>query len=220
MDSCSLIQSLLSNVSNLPHRDSGKLDALRKRAKMILTKTFGQNSQYIKDLDSIHFYPMAAWDGMEDEWYNKSWRSGATELANLLKTTLEDLELSKFEGSGPSRQSAELAKNGIRREGNFQANGKPSSPNQVFHIQKFSGVFGNVSNSQVTLHDYGSVHQLLVEHGISKQDRRELEDIMDEIKGAPPERKLSLLERGEKWLLKHKDALGAGAEIISKAISG
>jgi hypothetical protein len=43
---------------------------------------------------------------------------------------------------------------------------------------------------------------------------------MDELKEALPEKKPSLIERGEKWIIRHKDILGAGAEIIGKAIRG
>jgi hypothetical protein len=85
---------------------------------------------------------------------------------------------------------------------------------------RVEGLLGNVTNSQVTLYDYSSVQQLLIDHNIPKQDRRELEDIMDELKTAPPENKPSLLERGEKWLVKHKDGLGAAADIIAKFIGG
>jgi hypothetical protein len=52
----------------------------------------------------------------------------------------------------------------------------------------------------------------------SATHRRELEDIMDALKDAPPEKKPSWFERGEKWLVKHKAALGAGAVIIEKAL--
>jgi predicted nucleotide-binding protein len=95
MDTSALIQSLLEEVAKLPHRDSAKLDALRKRARMILTKIFGSDSSYVADLESIHFFPTVAWSGMGNEWHERSWRSGSSELTNLLKTAVEDLELSQ-----------------------------------------------------------------------------------------------------------------------------
>lgn len=70
----------------------------------------------------------------------------------------------------------------------------------------------------ITLYDYSSVQQLLISHNIPKAARRELEDIMDELKEAPPEKKSSLLKRGEDWIIKHKELLGTGAEVVGKAI--
>jgi hypothetical protein len=113
----------------------------------------------------------------------------------------------------------ELEKRGIKGEDmNFNEKEKQSATNHVYNIQKFTGVLGNVTNSQVTLYDYSSVHQLLVDHNIPKEDRHELADIMDELKTAPPEKKPSLIARGEKLILKHKEALGAAAEILAGAI--
>jgi hypothetical protein len=82
------------------------------------------------------------------------------------------------------------------------------------------GVLGNVTNSNVTLYDYNSVHQLLVDHGIPTDARHEFEDILDKLKTATPEKKPSLMARAEKWLVKHKEALGVGAEIVGKVIKG
>jgi hypothetical protein len=115
--------------------------------------------------------------------------------------------------------SVELEKRGIKGEDmEFDENEKQSASHQVFNIQKFTGVLGNVQNSQVTLYDYSSVQQLLIDHKISKQDRRELEDIMDELNDAPPEKKISLIKRGEDWIVKHKELLGTAAEAVGKAV--
>lgn len=113
----------------------------------------------------------------------------------------------------------ELQKRGIKGEDmDFNDKEKHAATHQIFNIQKFAGVLGNVQNSQVTVYDYGSINQLLIDHGIPKSDRRELEDIMDEMKAAPPEKKKSLLKRGEEWIVKHKELLGAGAEAVGKVI--
>jgi hypothetical protein len=115
--------------------------------------------------------------------------------------------------------TTDLDKRGIKGEDmDFDEKEKTLATNQVFNIQKFTGVLGNVQNSQVTLHDYSSVNQLLIDHEIPKHDRRELEDIMDELKDAPPEKKPSLLASAEKWIVKHKELLGAGAEAVGKAV--
>ena len=101
---------------------------------------------------------------------------------------------------------------------NFDEKEKTSAANQVFNIGTVHGTVGNISNSQVTLYDYSSVQQLLIDHKIPKQDRRELEDILDELKEASPEKKPSLLARAEKWIVKHSELLGVAAEAVGKAV--
>jgi hypothetical protein len=115
--------------------------------------------------------------------------------------------------------TVELEKRGIKGEDmDFDDKEKKSAGNQVFNIQKFTGILGDVQNSQVAIYDYSSVQQLLIDHNIPKQERRELEDIMDELKEAPVEKRASLVARAEKWIVKHKELLGAGAEAVGKAV--
>ena len=101
---------------------------------------------------------------------------------------------------------------------NFDEKEKQSAGNTVWNIGTVHGAVGNITNSQVTVYDYSSVKQLLIDHKIPKQDRRELEDIMDELTDAPPEKTPSLLKRGEDWIVKHKELLGAAVEAVGKAI--
>lgn len=117
----------------------------------------------------------------------------------------------------------ELEKRGIKGEDmDFNEKEKQLATNHVLNIQNnienFTGVLGDVQNSQVTLYDYGTVNQLLIDHQIPKQDRRELEDIIDDLKEAPSEKKPSLLKRGEDWIVKHKELLGTAAEVVGKVI--
>ena len=117
------------------------------------------------------------------------------------------------------RWTTELDKRGIKGEDmDFDEKEKKTAGKMVFNIGTVQGMVGNVTSSQVTVHDYSSLHQLLIDHKIPKQERRELEDIMDELKETPHDKRPSLLARAEKWIVKHKGALGAGAEIIGKAI--
>ncbi len=112
-----------------------------------------------------------------------------------------------------------LEKRGIKGEDmNFDEKEKQLATN--VNIEKFTGVFGNVTNSQVAIHDYGSICKLLIDHNLPKNERRELEDILDELKTAPPEKKPSLIARAEGWLVKHGPALGTGAEALGKFIKG
>jgi hypothetical protein len=91
MNEIELVQSLIDNLNELPHRDEGKLDALRRRAEMIIRKVFGNSSKYLKDLDNIDFFPMIY--PANDRSYNHWWGSGKSEMLNLFNTMVEELEL-------------------------------------------------------------------------------------------------------------------------------
>ncbi len=130
--------------------------------------------------------------GMGSNWPQRVLIAGS-EFKNILEAVKNEL----------LQWTTELEKRGIKGEAmDFSDKEKQSASNQVFNIQKFTGILGNVQNSQVALYDYSSVQQLLVDHKIPKEDRRELEDIMDELKDAPSEKKPSLLKRGEDWIVK------------------
>lgn len=123
------------------------------------------------------------------------------------------------------RWTTELEKRGIIGEDmSFGEEEKQKAAGIIFNIGTLHGAAGNISNSSVTvnsevkLYDFHSVQQLLIDRKISKEDRRELEDIMDELKIASPQQKPSLMKRAEKWIVKHKELLGVGVELVVKAI--
>jgi len=89
---------------------------------------------------------------------------------------------------------------------------------QVFNIGSVQGNVGNVTNSQVTVNDYSSVHTLLIDRKVPMDERHELERIMEELRAAPPKEKPSLIQRGKDWIVKNKEFLGASAEIVSEAL--
>jgi hypothetical protein len=173
-------------------------------------------------------------------WLSYGWIVDGQELAYVVQRTLQDSYgfLEKGLASGdlaitPSGWSLldRVKKNAAHKstatepnkqsikgeEMNSDEKEKKTNESVVFNIGSVNGNVGNVSNSQVNVYDYGSVQHLLLKHNIPKSDRRELEDIMDDLKTAPPEKRTSLLERGEKWFVKHKAALGAVAEVVRTA---
>jgi hypothetical protein len=112
----------------------------------------------------------------------------------------------------------ELEQRGILGENmSFDPEEKQSAKSQTFHIQNATGVFGAVSNSQVTIYDYSSIHHTLKQAGVPQEARNEIENIMDSLKTAKPEEKTSLVERGKSWILKNEEFLGASASIVRKA---
>jgi predicted nucleotide-binding protein len=90
-----LIQSLIIQFRELPHRDEGRLDALRRRARMIITKVCGDSSTYLEDVNKIRFYPMVA--PTTEAFKDERWASGQREMINLLTTIEEDLTISNSE---------------------------------------------------------------------------------------------------------------------------
>jgi hypothetical protein len=89
---------------------------------------------------------------------------------------------------------------------------------QTFNIQNVTGIVGNVTGSHVSVYDYGSIQQAIKNAGVPREARNEIEDILDELKKGEPERRKSLVARGEAWVVKHQEVLGAAASIVMKAI--
>jgi hypothetical protein len=90
MNKLELIQGLIDEVSNLPHRDDAALDKLIRRAKMIL-RNIGKEKPYVAELLNINFYPRFA--PADEEVREKYWISGKKEMLNLFNTILEELSL-------------------------------------------------------------------------------------------------------------------------------
>lgn len=87
MNKIELIKSLIDDLTNLPHRDEQKLDALRKRANMILRKVFGDSSEYLQNFNDIGFFPIYG------NLYDDTWIDGKSKMSNLFNTIQEELEL-------------------------------------------------------------------------------------------------------------------------------
>jgi predicted nucleotide-binding protein len=92
MNVIELLQSLSTELAELPRGDEGRLDRLRRRADMVIRKVFGEKSRYLKDLGEINFYPMIA--PASDDYVAYSWTSGAQQFKNLIDTMIEELTLS------------------------------------------------------------------------------------------------------------------------------
>ena len=92
MNEIELIQSLIDEANKLPHQDEEKLDALRKRAEMIIRKVFGDSSRYLADLSKISFYFLNS--NLPEPFKNERLHSGKSQMLNLFNTMLEELQLS------------------------------------------------------------------------------------------------------------------------------
>lgn len=74
------------------------------------------------------------------------------------------------------------------------------------------------SRSKVIAYDYSSVHQILKECRVPQAERNELENIMDKLPDASGGEKKTLIEKGEAWLIRNKDFLGASVNLVKKAL--
>jgi AbiTii-like protein len=115
--------------------------------------------------------------------------------------------------------SLELEKRGITGENmSFDEQEKQAARNQIFNIQNFTGVLGDVSHSNVNVYDFNSIHQELKNCKVPQSERNELENILDALKSAPSEEKPNLIEKGKAWIVKNQEILGAGANIVRQAL--
>jgi predicted nucleotide-binding protein len=93
LDKIELIQGLIEKTKNLPHRNEIELDALKRRAEMIIRKIFEDPSTYLTDLKSISFKLGIHFAGMDGSIYDKSWTKGQGKMLNLFKIIKEELTL-------------------------------------------------------------------------------------------------------------------------------
>ena len=100
----------------------------------------------------------------------------------------------------------------------FNQREQDSAKHQTFNIQNFTGILGDVSNSEVQVYDYSTIHQVLRKQNISQTERNDLENILDELKVAPMEKKPGLLQRGKDWIVRNQEFLGATASVVRKAL--
>lgn len=83
-----LLQSLLSQAQQLPHRDDDALQALQIRNEMLIRRIFGHKSFYLGHAN-MPFRPN--WFPSIEEEKNASWGSGKQAMINLIQTMVEDI---------------------------------------------------------------------------------------------------------------------------------
>lgn len=91
MDRIELIGELKKQAQELPTRDFAKLDALKRRAEMIIRNVFGEGSKYIEEFQYLDFTPNVYPTTPQRE--QESWRNGHLRALNLIDTMEEELRL-------------------------------------------------------------------------------------------------------------------------------
>lgn len=82
------IQSLIEDVEQLLYADELALDALQRRARMIIRRLFGNQSSHFIDFNEITFLPKH-WSNADE--FDENWVSGEAQMRNLFKTMLEEV---------------------------------------------------------------------------------------------------------------------------------
>lgn len=101
MNKLELIDSLIEELKTLhQYREESKLDAVERRAEMVIRRVFGQDSRYIEDLRNIRFYP--AFAPASEDYKVKCWHLGTEAMHNLFNTMKEELLL--FETTAKEKQ--------------------------------------------------------------------------------------------------------------------
>lgn len=92
MDKITLIEELKDDFNSLSYKNKEELDRLERRLKMIISKVFGSNSDYLEDLNNIHFFPLYFYTDMPESRIVEAWNTGKNKTTNLLNTIIEELK--------------------------------------------------------------------------------------------------------------------------------
>ena len=93
MDKVGLLQKLRDEFENLNYKDEENLDRLERRLKMIISKVFEPNSNYLEDFNNISFTPLYFYTDMPESRHIEAWNTGKTSTVNLVDTIIEEFTL-------------------------------------------------------------------------------------------------------------------------------
>ena len=93
MSKIELIENLISSAEKISYSNREEFDGLERRTKMIISKFFGNDSHYIKDIDEIRYSPGIVISGSTYN-YEKYFNSGLKQFKSILLVMLEDIKLS------------------------------------------------------------------------------------------------------------------------------
>lgn len=111
-----LLNELKAQIEQVPERDYNKLDAVNRRAQLLIEKIFGTKSNYSSSVNSIYFKPrmvMTTIGGPTNSTpYIQAWRNGKETFINIVNTMIEDITLSDvMSGKETENNKVEKSKN-------------------------------------------------------------------------------------------------------------
>ncbi len=176
---------------------------------MIEIEAFAESESVVFSLPGTHHYPVGNDMGMDVSDWQQQIKFSPVRLKGILSVVRDRL----LDWSG------ELEKRGILGENmSFADEERKSAHSQIFNIEHVTGVVGNVTDSNVQIYDYSSIHQMLKEHHVPQAARNELENILDEMKVSDPANKFTLMTKAKAWITNNADFLGASVGLIRKAL--
>lgn len=93
MNEIELLENLLDSTKKISYSTKEQLDIIIKRTDMIIRKLFGDESHYLKDLNSIHYSPSIIYSISTPD-YKGYFESGIKKYRNLIQVMIEDKKLS------------------------------------------------------------------------------------------------------------------------------
>jgi hypothetical protein len=93
MDEAKLFEDLLTNSERINYSYSEDFDFIREKAKMYIRKFFGNDSHYLKDIESINFLPPIIMSGVDSD-YPYYFELGLKQFKRIISVIIEDLKLS------------------------------------------------------------------------------------------------------------------------------
>ena len=93
MDEAKLFEDLLTNSKRINYSNSEEFDFIRQKAKMYVRKFFGNDSHYLKDIESISFLPPIIMSGVDSD-YPYYFELGLKQFKRIISVIIEDLKLS------------------------------------------------------------------------------------------------------------------------------
>lgn len=85
------IDRLIVELNDLKYGESTKLDVIIEEAEMLARNIFGENSDYIKIIRNVNFYPLVY--PIEEYYYYISWNNGVKRLMHVFLTMKEEQQL-------------------------------------------------------------------------------------------------------------------------------
>lgn len=108
-----LFFELKIQAEELPYRDDGALDALRRRGDLLISKFFGEAHEYRLKMRRISLLPEGFRNGMSENDYKLPWELGKREFVHLIKTIIQEIQLSAIPNSQPPEKTLEAGNDSV-----------------------------------------------------------------------------------------------------------
>ncbi|MDP8240873.1 MAG: nucleotide-binding protein [Candidatus Hatepunaea meridiana] len=112
-NSISLFKSLKDEMEQLAFDDNNKLDSIKRRTNMIVTKVFGDKSEYLNDFKYIHLFRGILHLGSlgpppprNIESDKREWMRGRQKWINQLDVIIEELEITEHSSTSTGKSKS------------------------------------------------------------------------------------------------------------------